>query len=192
MKDKANYMSPETFSEVIYSIPELEIRKWMDEDVEMLFKILYFCALRPMEGINLSKEDFDVMQREVFLGKTKTKKEDYAVIPKIFCTELDNYLSTKEPGRLLPDLTYATFYRWLKRLGIILDIPSWVVPQNQSGEKTVGHIFRKSVGKDMLNGKFGDDAKSIPVISKHMRHSKPSMTMDNYLKVVIEQVKESF
>lgn len=185
-------MSPETFNQVIVTIPELKIRKWIDEDISMLFKILYYCALRPMEGIGRNKEDFDVNQREIFLGKTKTKKQDYASIPKVFCTELNDYLSTKEPGRLLPELTYDTFYRWLKRLGKLLDIPSWVVPQKESGEKTVGHIFRKSVGKDMLNGKFGDAAKSIPVISKHMRHDKPSMTMDYYLKAGIEQVKEAF
>jgi len=78
LQDKANYMSPETFDSVIYYIPELHIRKWLDSDIQMLFKILYWCALRPIEGIMLKKEDFNLDEREVYLGRTKTKKEDSA------------------------------------------------------------------------------------------------------------------
>lgn len=192
MRDKPNYMSPDTFDAAIDSIPELKIRKWDDGDVQMLFKILYFCALRPMEGITRSKEDFDIENREIALGKTKTKKMDYAPIPKIFIPELTRYLNRKGTGRLLPGLEYDTFYRWLKRLGKMLDIPAWTTRQEEVGEKICGHIFRKSVGKDMLNGMYGDAAKSIPVISKQMRHAKPSMTIDYYLKAGIEQVKEAW
>ena len=192
MRDKPNYMSPDTFDAIIDSIPELKIRKWDDGDVQMLFKMLYFCALRPTEGINRSKEDFDIENREIALGKTKTKKMDYAPIPKIFIPELTRYLNHKGTGRLLPGLEYDTFYRWLKRLGKSLDVPAWSIPQKETGEKTVGHIFRKSVGKDMLSGMYGEAAKSIPVISKQMRHAKPSMTVDYYLKAGIEQVKEAW
>ena len=60
------------------TIPELKIRKWLDIDIVMMFKIMYFCALRPGEAIKLKKEDFDIESREVYLGKTKTHKEDYA------------------------------------------------------------------------------------------------------------------
>lgn len=190
MKDKANYMSQEKFNEVIENIPELKIRKWHDKDIEMLFKILYWCGLRPIEGIMLKKEDFDLEEREVDLGKTKTKKNDAAVIPRDFILELEEYLDTKREGRLLSDLTYNTFYPWLKKLGKICQVPAWTTPESKTGEKTVGHIFRKSVGKDMFGGMYGKDAKRLDVISKHMRHKKPSITFDHYLKVDIEAVKE--
>ena len=121
MKDKANYISPETFEAIINTIPELKIRKWKDWDVEMLFKILYNCALRPMEGIRLKKEDIDLENREIYLGQTKTTSEDYAVIPTSFIDELQLWLNTKKPGELLPKLTYITFYFWLKRSGVASD-----------------------------------------------------------------------
>lgn len=191
MKDKSNYMSQETFALVLAAIPSLKIRKWQDEDIQMLFKILYWCALRPMEGITRSKEDFNLEEREIYLGKTKTKSNDKAPIPSLFIPELTDWLKTKESGLLFPSLTYDTAYRWFVRLGKQLNIPAWTIPQNKTGEKTKGHIFRKSLGKDMLDGTHGKKFE-IPIISKQLRHAKPSITIDHYLKASIEAVKEAW
>lgn len=170
---------------ILDAIPTLKIRKWEDSDVIMLFKILYWCALRPIEGIRLSKSDFSFNNRTISLGQTKTRKNDYAVIPLTFIPELKKYISEKEDGKLYDKLTYDTFYRWLKKLGKKLEILAWVTHQDITGEKTVGHIFRKTIGKDMLNGDVrGKDGKqiSLPVISKHMRHDDILMTFNYYLK----------
>jgi integrase len=193
MEDSDNYISVETFDRIIETVPQLKIRKWLDEDVQMLFKILYYSALRPVEGIMLSKEDFDTKNRHIYLGKTKTKKSgDKAVIPMIFVDELESYLKTKGDGRLLPDLKYDTMYLWMKRLGIMANVPAWIIPQSKSGEKTVGHGFRKSIGKHMFEGIYGEKNQNAAVISGLMRHKKPSMTFDKYLNLKIETVKESW
>ena len=191
MKDKSNYMSQETFTLVLAAIPSLKIRKWADDDIVMLFKILYWCALRPMEGIERSKEDFNLEDREVYLGKTKTRTNDKAPIPMLFIPELTQWLATKPNGLLYPGLTYDTAYRWFVRLGKQLNIPAWTIPQSKTGEKTKGHIFRKSLGKDMLEGTHGKKFE-IPIISKQLRHAKPSITVDHYLKASIEAVKEAW
>ncbi len=195
MRSTNNYLNQNDFERVIDEIPNLYIRKWLDDDIEMLFRILYWCALRPAEGIRLSKEDFDLESRKIYLGKTKTHTNDVAPIPMVFIPELQSYLYSKEPGRLFPGLTYNTFYPWLKKLGKRLDIPSWVTLQAETGEKTVGHIFRKSIGKDMLTGvhRTKDGKKfDIPIISKQLRHSKPSITVDSYLKSTIEAVLDQW
>ena len=190
-----NYLNQEDFAKVLDEIPRLMIRKWLDEDIKMLFEILYWCALRPNEGIRLRKEDFDLESRRLSLGRTKTKLNDVAPIPSKFVPKLANYLEFKEEGRLFDGLTYNTFYPWLKKLGKWCDIPSWTTPQSETGEKTVGHIFRKSIGKDMLKGvhlsKNGTKF-SIPTISKQLRHSKPSITIDSYLKETIETVLDEW
>jgi integrase len=191
MQDKVNYISPETFEKILAYVPNLNIRKQKDEDVQMLFKILYECALRPIEGIMLLKEDFNLEDREVFLGKTKTTKNDNGAIPKEFLKELSYYLDLKEPGRLFPGLTYRTMFHWITRIGEALEIKAWTTPEAISGEKTKGHIFRKSIGKDMLKGAFGEKAKNIAIISKHLRHKKISTTLDHYLKLDLEAVKEA-
>ena len=192
MQDKINYISPETFLKIQNYIPQLGIRKWKDEDIVMLLRILYYCALRPSEAIYLKKESFNLVDREIFLGKTKTKKADYGHIPNIFISELGDWLDTKESGRLFEGLTYNTAYRWLVKMGKRMDIQAWLINEKDSNEKTKLHIFRKSVGKDMLNGMYGEKAASIPVISKQLRHAKPSMTVDHYLKANLQTVKEAW
>ena len=188
-------MNQEDFARIIDAIPTLSIRKWYDQDIEMLFEILYWCALRPAEGIRLKKEDFDLESRKINLGRTKTKLNDVAPIPRKFMPRLASYLAAKDDGRLFVGLTYNTFYPWLKRLGKMLEIPSWITHQSITGEKTVGHIFRKSIGKDMLTGvHLNKDGKkfAIPIISKQLRHSKPSITIDSYLKSTVEAVLDEW
>lgn len=195
MRDTTNYINPETFALILDTIPQLGIRKWADTDIQMLFEILYWMGLRPAEGIRLRREDFDLERREAYLGDTKTKTGDRAMIPEIFLPRLDLWLREKPAGPLFPGLTYNTFYPWLRKLGEILNVPAWLTPQSQTREKTKGHIFRKSIGKDMLSGvqRTKDGRKfDIPIISKHLRHAKPSVTIDHYLKADIEAVKEEW
>lgn len=187
MRPKANYIDPQQFQDMIQHIPDLKIRKWKDKDVEMLFKICYWCALRIGEGIRLTAEDFDLKRSEVFLGKTKTNKNDYAAIPPQLMPELEEYLSGKT-GPLLPGCNYSIAYNWLIRLGKMLDILALTTPESVTGEKTKTHIFRKSIGKDYVFGTYGKKAPMNLVMDK-MRH-KEWGTTSRYLKIGIEGVKD--
>ena len=189
MESNPNYINQEDFNIILQTIPLLKIRKWDDKDIMYLMKILYHMALRPSEGIKLHKEDFDLKNRIVYLGKTKTSSSDRAIIPRVFLEDLTDYLDSKDNGELFPDLTYRTFWVWLKRLGIILNIEAWSDGnRKRMKENTVGHIFRKSWGKDALEN-LGFD--KIDVISTHLRHSKPSMTFDHYLKGNVKKVQDT-
>lgn len=185
MRASYNYMPPEQFEAVLAAIPRLGIRKWKDDDIRMLFKICYWCGLRINEGIRLKAEDFDCIMKRVHLGQTKTRKGDKATIPDLFLDEIVSYLHGKT-GELFPGLTYPVVYHWLKRLGKMLKIPAWTTPQKETGEKTVSHIYRKSVGKDMLYGVRG---QKIPLnmIQKKLRHDTLDTTSE-YLKVGDEDV----
>jgi integrase len=190
MDSSINYISQEDFGRILDEIPRLKIRKWKDQDVQMLFKILYFQALRPSEGIRLSKEDIDIKNSVIFLGHTKTEKAGKAQIYHGFSNELEEWLKTKESGALFPNLTYHRVYAWIMQIGKNLDIQAWQIPERKSGEKTKGHIFRKSIGKDMVNGVYGAEAQNINVIASLMRHKKPSTTIDHYLKVNEDTLKK--
>jgi len=181
------YMNPEQFTQVINAIPQLKIRKWIDLDIEFLFRVQYECALRPIEAIRLKKEDINLDERQIYLGQTKTTSEDYAVIPRGFIPQYTQYIDTISPGRLTRGLTYSTYIFWIKRLGKMLNIPAWTTPQSVTHEKTKGHIFRKSKGKDLVQ-ELG--YALMPSISKHLRHSSPEITAKYYLKVTREAVKE--
>lgn len=189
MKPRSNYMNPEQFKQLLDHVPDLKIRKWKDEDVKMIFKICYWCGLRMIEAKRLHVDDFDLYMKEIYLGKTKTNKEDYAPIPDRFIPELKEYLLEKNKGLLLdPVPTKLTVYKWLKKLGKQLNIQALITSQEVTGEKTVTHIFRKSIGKSMIYGVYGKKAP-LNVVQKHLRHKKIATT-SLYLKLDIEDVKD--
>lgn len=187
MRAKSNYIDPEQFKLIIDNLGSLNLRKWSTTDVEFLFKISYWCGLRMLEATKLKKEDFDLVNREVYLGLTKGKKNQYAPIPVPFIPELNQYLLTKPNGQLLPKCNPQIVRLWTRKLGKLLDIPAWTTPQMETGEKTRTHIFRKSIAKDMLYGTHGQKAP-LNVVQKHLRHSDLNTT-SKYLQVSIEDVK---
>lgn len=183
-------MPPEQLRQVLEAIPQLHIRKWKDNDVQMLFKICYWLALRIDEAFHLQAENFDFDINEVWLGKTKTEKSGVAQIPNNFRGELILYLEGKS-GLLFPGMNYQTTIKWINRLGIMLDIKAWTTKQSDSGEKTKTHIFRKSIGKDMAYGEYGKKAP-LTFISKTLRHGgkNPLAVTMKYLQVGGEEVKD--
>ena len=192
MPGQANYIDPDKMRQVLEAIPRLKIRKWKDEDVVMLMQMCYWCDLRIMEAIPRLVEDFDLNRGVIYLGKTKNEKAAEAVIYPTFLPELRLWLKDKK-GPLFPGLNYPTVYNWLKRLGKILDIKAWTESQTITGEKTVTHIFRKSMSKDLYYGTYGEKTP-LTVISKHLRHKgrNPMDMTYHYLKLDTEDVKEVF
>jgi integrase len=75
-----NYINRDDFERILDTIPQLGIRKWLDDDIKILFQIMYYSALRPGEAIRLKKEDIDIKNQTIYLGKTKTKTIDTAQI----------------------------------------------------------------------------------------------------------------
>ncbi len=187
MNNQKNYISPDEFKLILNGIPELHIRKWKDEQAQMLFKISYYCALRISETLKLRKEDFDLKGLSVWLGKTKTKKGDSATIPEFFVYELSVYLRMQEE-ELFAGMNRRIVWYWTKRLGEMLNIIAWTTPQAKSFEKTKTHIFRKSYLKDMYHGMFGEKVP-LNVIMKKARHEDMKTTSD-YLRVGNDVVRE--
>jgi len=181
MNNQKNYISPDEFQSILNGIPDLHIRKWKDEQVKMLFKISYFCALRISETIKLRKEDFDFETSLVWLGKTKSKRGASATIPSYFQNELRVYLDIQEENELFAGMNRFIVWFWTKRLGEMLDIIAWTTPQSKSFEKTKTHIFRKSYLKDMLYGMFGEKVP-LNVIMQKARHTN-MQTTSGYLQV---------
>ena len=191
MKPSYNYMPPDQFSKVIEAIPLLHIRKWKDEQIEFLFKCAYYLALRPTEAAKLQAESFDLDLKRVYLGKTKTEKAGLSIIPAPFVPEIDIYLIGKE-GALFPGVNRFIIDNWTRRLGKILSIKAWTTPQSVSGEKTRGHIFRKSMAKNMFYGEVeGKEGQKAPLtfVMKQLRHKKIATTFE-YLKVGEEDLKD--
>jgi len=188
LRSKNNYINPEQFEEIIKALNTLEFRKWDVKDVEFLFKISYWCALRMSESCRIKKEDIDLESGEIYLGLTKKKKNSIAIIPTVFREELFYYLKGKNDGYLLPDVNPQIVRVWIRKLGKMLNIEAWTTPQEVTGEKTQTHIFRKSMAKDMLLGTHGKIAP-LPIVQGLLRHDNIATT-SKYVHLEKEAVKE--
>ena len=191
MRSTNNYINPEDFQRVLDEIPQLKIRKWSDEDVRMLFRLMYWGGLRFDEAIHLEFHDIDIEQGLIHLAKTKTEKNVIAVIPEQFLEKVIPWILEKDDGPLFSGLTYGTAIVWINRLGKKLNLRCWVESQEKTGEKTKSHIFRKSVGKDMLYGTHVKNQKKAPlsVISAKLRHKNLGVT-SKYLKTGYQEEQD--
>lgn len=136
------------------------------------------------EACKLKKEDFKLETRDIQLGRTKSRINDKAVIPREFLEELRVYLNYKDNGRLFPGLRRYRVGVWLTQLGKWLEIEALITPQSETGEKTKCHIFRKSRGKELLYSKT-----PLNIIQKVYRHDSLDTT-SKYLRASNEAVKE--
>jgi len=169
-------------------IKELELRNWEPKQVQMLFKVAYWCGLRMIEARNLKIDKIDLMRRRVYLGDTKTKKNDYRPIPVPFIPELSAYIRNKSGTFINPVPHRKTIEMWCKKIGTACGIEAWTIDQSETHEKTKGHIFRKSIGKDMLYGTHGKKAQ-ITMISQQLGHSNTITTL-KYLRESDQAVQD--
>lgn len=193
MKSTFNYVNPADMQKILNSVNNINLRKWDPVQIQMLFKICYWLGLRMIEARKLKVEDFDFDRREVYLGKTKAKENDSRKIPLIFIPELELYLRGKT-GQILKEIPHRkTVEMWARKIGLELDLAAWTTPQKETHEKTKGHIFRKSLGKDMLAGTPGITPQGrkagLPIVSLQLGHSN-LLTTTRYLKAAGAAVDE--
>lgn len=190
MQPRSNYIPPYQFAKLLEAVNTLELKKFNHADVQMMMKISYWLALRIGETCRLKAEDFDFSIMQVYLGKTKTEKQGYAKIPEFARLELIEYLSDKH-GLLFPMMNRFIISYWLKILGKRCDIKALTTSQKDSGEKTKTHIFRKSMGKDMFYGEFGEKAP-LTFVSDTLRHKGRNRlaATQEYLKITGEDLDD--
>ena len=181
MQAGPNYITRDQFDMIIEHVPMVGIRKWPTLNVQTCFRLAYWCALRMGEAISVRGKGIDWAAGEVYLGGTKTK-DNYAPIPPWAAPTLrEFFLEWGKDRPVLPGCTVRYVYKWLRRIGDDLDIEALRTDQKISGEKNVTHIFRKSMGKDMLSGVYGDRA-TISEVQAQLRHRNPVVT-GRYLRL---------
>lgn len=182
--DNVNYLSPEKFNEIReYIKTKLPCRKLKPEDVIMIFEIAYAAGLRVNEVLKLKPKDFDFNLLEINLGKTKTEQRGLASFSEKFGHILKDYFEDKNPHSLLFPISRQTAYQWLMQIGKDCKVSALITPQSETREKTKTHLFRKSVGKDMLYKKA-----PLNIIQRKLRHNNINTTSE-YLKIKLNDVK---
>ena len=185
LSENVNYLPKEKFNEILDYVKTFNVYKLDGNDIQMIFKIAYHGGLRINEVLKVSKSSFNFDLFTINLGKTKTKKHDVASFPQSFAKELKHYLDKRKIGNdgLLFPISRQTIYVWLMKIGKALHIAAWTTTQAESGEKTKTHIFRKSIGKDMLYKKA-----PLNIIMNKLRHNNLATT-SQYLKLNLSDVQ---
>lgn len=189
MNAEVNYISEANFDLLIeYIRKHHKCHGYQKEDLIMVLRIAYELGLRPSEVLKSKKEHYNLHPKVLRLRLFRTKREQngYASIPPRFVPDLVDYLDKKPNGYIIGNkrgdrhYSYNALFQFLKKAGRELNIPALVTPQKETGEKTVGHAFRKSKGKDMYFR-----GAPISVVSAKLRHSgKDSITQTiNYLRL---------
>lgn len=192
VKSKNNYVNQEDFERLIAAVDRIDFRDHDAGAVKMLFKLTYWCALRIREALSLKWSDIDWDAGTITLRKTKTEKNVPVLIPPPFMEELDAWYQKRNPSTddllIWPGIKYINVYFWLKRIGMLTGLEALQAGQKDTGEKTMAHIFRKSMAKELVAGGFGRKA-DISVVARKLRHDNLATT-SKYLKVGIEAEKE--
>ena len=194
MESKVNYISPSDMQRVIDAIPGLKFYNGVQpQDVQFFFRISYWCALRASEALSISPIKMDLEQHIIQLGRTKTRKHDWCVIPPPVIPMIQLWLDdrhTRDISDDMPivDVTYRTVHRWHIKLGKICEIPALLIDDNEIGEKTKTHIWRKSMAKDMLSGEHGPRTQ-VNVVAAMLRHKSPGTT-NKYVRLQSDAAME--
>ena len=188
LSENVNYLPREKYDDILTYVKEhLTTRKLDSIDIQMIFKLSYHAGLRINEVLKLTKSSFEFNLLQINLGKTKTHSHDKASFPLSFSKELWDYLTLERTELSRTDLLFPisrnTIYRWLMLIGKALNITAWTTTQKESGEKTKTHIFRKSIGKDMLYKKA-----PLNIIMNKLRHTNLATT-SQYLKLNLSDVQ---
>ena len=192
--DTVNYIPLEKLEEIIKRLPDLGVRVCDVYTIEMLFRYCFWCALRVNEALRFDTDHWNNEESTVFLPKTKSKSKVYVTIREPLKSVWDEWcLSCIANGNKKPFgmIKYVTLTKWLYRLGEMCDVKAWQVRTSESGEKTLTHIFRKSMSKGMKKGDVHKDGKKADIytIKETLRHKDVGVT-SRYLRISAEEVEE--
>ena len=188
MQSTNNYINPVDFERILSHLGGVNMRSYTKDDIKFLFELCYWCGLRVSEALSLEWKNVNIDDSKITLEKTKTDKNvEIFMPPKIvlLCEEFYGYCARThgyEEVKLFPTVKYHALRNLIHKIGKDLSISAWTKDnQKRTGEKTLSHIFRKSIAKDMIRGEFGKKA-DIVTVSRKLRHRSLSVTQ-SYLKV---------
>lgn len=161
-----NYLSPEKLRDFINAIPKFkgfhgghgQPPPINYRELQLFFKILYYCALRISECVNLKKSDFDLDHRILRVRSPKTKKMGFqkTTIPPPIIDDLDFFLDYHYFGEQLFKIHRYTAWSYAKQIGKIAGFNFFDEMDTKSIEGLYPHAFRKGYAK------FMEEARAKP------------------------------
>ena len=194
MTTQTNYLDPESFDKFIEAIPKLPVYHssyaWHaalpPSRMQLLFKVIYYCALRISEALSLEKGDFDLERRILRIKRAKTGRKKGKM--RADGTSIVQFVSqeTSIPMPLLqelhaqfamlPDILFDTSrqsaWEYAKKAGKLAELNIFERQESRSIEGVWTHLFRKSYAKMMYLAEA-----NIALIDVKLRHTHKNPNM---------------
>ncbi|MGH7901431.1 MAG: tyrosine-type recombinase/integrase [Thermodesulfobacteriota bacterium] len=176
ISQETNYLDPQSFHKFISTIPRIPTyhSAYVNQTsmppfgYQLLFQILYYCALRVSEGLNLVKSDFDLDRRILRIRNAKTSKgkvQKTSIPPPLL--QILKSCWDKLPEKLF-STSRQTTWSVGKQVGKLAELNIFEEQDERSIEGVWTHLFRKSYAKFMYN-----NGATGALIDVKLRHSKP-------------------
>ena len=137
-----------------------------------LVSLLYLCALRITEGINLRGEDFDFKNKLIYLRNSKGKRID--MIPML--KDIEEHLSQME-------IPKGKFFDYASRDSVK---SIWIHANQRYGFHNTLHSLRKARGTELANS-----GVEPLFLQKFMRHRDFRTTLKFYVKIDLDKMREN-
>ena len=165
--------------------------KYPARDVRLLIDMMYWGGLRVSEALAITARQMDTGAGTLRLYHTKTAESESVPMFPALRRAVVAWRTGMAPDRtiLRPVPRRTTVVAWHKTVGARLGLEFATEPQGKrhrmedgkmvklrrstgTGQKTVTHIWRKSIGKDMLSGFDGECRPAdIEEVRSMLRHS---------------------
>ena len=164
--------------------------------ISVIFRLIYFCGLRPNEGRELYRRDIDTNRCTLLIRKNKSHKErmipmaeDLSILCKKFIAKRDILFPNSE--FLFPSTTGEAYSaKWLTRQ--FLKIWEQAFPENKDAHVRVydlRHRFATAVLQEWIDN--GEDLyTALPYLSSYMGHSDYRHTV-YYIHLLPERLLKS-
>ena len=171
MEEQTNYLSPQMFKDFIGAIPKLDVYHNNEShaalpayEMQLLFKVLYYCALRISEVLNLGKDDFNLERRILRVKRAKTGNNQKTSIPKPLLDEmLHAHVSLSDTPF---GITRQTAWDYAKKAARLAGLNLFESQNKRDIEGAWTHLFRKSYAKWMQ-----EEGADISLIKVKLRHT---------------------
>jgi len=155
-----NYLDLERLEKFSQAIPKLDCYTkgfqrpaLRSSELILFYKILFYCALRVSEGLRLTKEDFNLQSRVLYIKNAKTgkgKTQKTTIAPPLL-EDLKWFLNSRKDGEILFPMCRDTALRYAKEAGYKAELNIIDELEQKTIHGIYTHIFRKSYAKFMEN-----------------------------------------
>jgi len=179
LKNKDKTISFEELNKILAIIPKMSpFKSWRAtlnaEETQLLFKLIYFCALRNSEIINLKKSDFDLENK--LLQISRARKTENTTIPPNLIGELKTYLKDKQDDEYIflsrrngRRLTRQIIWTYFKEAGKLSNLELFKAREKRNVDEMITQFFRESHKQYML--REGADPNLVDLKIRKFSHT---------------------